>query len=220
MVIMARKKPLYTEGVFHIISRSISGYKIFHNNAEFERFLHAFLYYNKVKNEICFSELQRSGSSQRRQIIGNYNNLSQEEKRVEIICYCLMPTHIHFVLQQLTNGGISKIISDTLNSYTRYFNVKRRRKGPLWESRFKSVLVETDEQLTHLTRYVHLNPVTARLIENPQDWVFSSFQEYTRIRPQIQICRFEQLIGMGKKEYYKFCQDRIEDQRELAKIKN
>ncbi|TSC92992.1 MAG: putative transposase [Candidatus Berkelbacteria bacterium Licking1014_7] len=216
---MMRKKPLYTEGIFHIISRSISGYKIFNSDADFERFLYSFLYYNSQEKKVSFSELQRSGSRTRKQIIYNYNDPQKATRRVEIICYCLMPTHIHFILQQLVDGGTSKIISDTLNSYTRYFNIRHKRKGPLWESRFKSVLVETDEQLLHLTRYIHLNPVTARLIKNPQDWEYSSFKEYTRIDSKIQICKFKHLIDRDKKGYYKFCIERINRQRELAKIK-
>ena len=65
-----------------------------------------------------------------------------------------------------------------LNSYTRYFNEKIKRKGPLWEGRFKKVLVNSDEQLLHLTRYVHLNPVSAGIVEKPEDWPCSSYREY------------------------------------------
>jgi putative transposase len=79
-----------------------------------------------------------------------------------------MPTHIHLVLRQLKDGGISKFMSNILNSYSRYFNIKHNRKGPLWEGRFRKVLVGSDEQLLHLTRYVHLNPVTACLVDKPK----------------------------------------------------
>ncbi len=78
-----------------------------------------------------------------------------------------MPTHIHLILKQLKEDGISAYMSKILNSYTCYFNRRTKRKGPLWESRFKRVEVTSDEQLLHLTRYIHLNPVTAHIVEEP-----------------------------------------------------
>jgi hypothetical protein len=63
-----------------------------------------------------------------------------------------MPTPFHLVLGQAADQGIFRFISNTQNSYTRYFNTKPGRKGPLWEGRSKSVLVKADEQLPHLTR--------------------------------------------------------------------
>ena len=82
-----------------------------------------------------------------------------EDYLVEIIAYCFMPTHIHLILRQLKKDGISIFMGKILNSYTRYFNLKNKRKGPLWESKFKNVEVVTDEQLLHLTRYIHLNNI-------------------------------------------------------------
>ncbi|MCM8826817.1 MAG: hypothetical protein NC904_04785 [Candidatus Omnitrophica bacterium] len=69
-------------------------------------------------------------------------------------------------------------MSRVSNSYARYFNIKYGRRGPLWEGTFKNVLVNNDEQLLHLTRYIHLNPTTAFLVERPEDWSFSSYREY------------------------------------------
>ena len=69
-------------------------------------------------------------------------------------------------------------MGDILNSYSRYFNTKQKRKGPLWEGRFENVLIKTDEQLLHLTRYIHLNPVTAYLVDQAKDWQASSYNEY------------------------------------------
>jgi len=111
-------------------------------------------------------------------------------------------------------------MNDILNSYTRYFNVKTRRKGPLWESRFKSVLVDTDEQLIHLTRYIHLNPVTAYLINKPQEWKFSSYGEYLgKVGKEDIVCRYEDLLSIQPDSYKEFVDDRISYQRSLATIK-
>lgn len=139
-------------------------------------------------------------------------------KIVQIIAYCLMPTHTHLILKQFTSSGISTFIGNILNSYTRYFNVKHHRKGPLWESKFQNVLVESDEQLLHLTRYIHLNPTSASLVKKPQDWKFSSYREYLG-ETDNPICLLEDLLEFQPKKYKQFVQDRIAYQRELAIIK-
>lgn len=78
---------------------------------------------------------------------------------VEIVSYCLMPNHIHFLLKQSAGSNISKFMSDLCNSHSRYFNVKYETVGALFQGRFKAKLVEKDEYLVHLSRYIHLNPV-------------------------------------------------------------
>lgn len=77
----------------------------------------------------------------------------------EIVCFCLMPNHFHFILKELNEGGISSLMQRVGNSYTKYFNAKYQRNGHLFGSRFQSVHVDKNEYLTHLSAYVHLtNP--------------------------------------------------------------
>lgn len=78
---------------------------------------------------------------------------------LEVLAYCLMPNHVHFLFQQLTANAISKFMSDLCNSHSRYFNVKYEMVGSLFQGRFKAKRVEKDEYLVHLSRYIHLNPV-------------------------------------------------------------
>ena len=129
-----------------------------------------------------------------------------------------MPTHLHLVLKQLMNKGISLYMGKILNSYSHFFNIKHQRKGPLWESKFKNVLVEDDDQLFHLTRYVHLNPVTSFLVEKPSQWHYSSYLEYISKNKNQRISCTD-LIEISPIEYKKFVEDQISYQRELAKIK-
>lgn len=104
--------------------------------------------------------------------MGNINiaqDLSDKDHLVDVIAYCIMPTHLHFVLCQLKDNGISIYMKNLLDSYTRYFNTRYKRKGPLWEGRFKSILVQTEEQLLHLTRYIHLNPISGALVNESHE---------------------------------------------------
>jgi putative transposase len=132
-----------------------------------------------------------------------------------------MPTHLHLVLKQLRAHGISQYIGRLLNSYSRYFNKRYERKGPLWESRFQSLLVESDEQLLHLTRYLHLNPVTAGLVESPETWEYSSYREYLGLVSKEEgACNYSGLLEIGPLAYQRFVCNRIDYQRKLARIKN
>lgn len=132
-----------------------------------------------------------------------------------------MPTHFHLILKQLKENGISRFVNLILKSYSKYFNEMHKRKGPLWEGRFKNVLVKSDEQLLHLTRYIHLNPVSACSVNNPEDWKFSSFREYIDLlEKDRRICEFTNYINMEKSMYEKFVKDRIDYQKKLEMIKH
>ncbi len=129
-----------------------------------------------------------------------------------------MPTHLHLILKQLKENGISIFMGNLLNSYSRYFNIRYKRKGPLWEGRFKSILIENGEYLLHLTRYIHLNPTTANLVRKPEDWELSSYKEYI-LNKKDALCDYSDLLDISKKSYREFVEDRISYQKELHKIK-
>ena len=122
---------------------------------------------------------------------------------------------------QYGDKGISIFMSNILNSYTRYFNSIIKRKGPLWESKFKYVRVKKDEQLLHLTRYIHLNPVTAYIVEKPELWEYSSYNEYCgKIPVAERICNWEEMLDIEAESYIDFVENNIDFQRELAKLKD
>ena len=77
---------------------------------------------------------------------------------VAIMCYCLMPNHFHFLLKQNTDIPITSFMLRLGTSYAKYFNIKYEQVGSLFQSRFRAKLIETDEYLLHLSRYIHRNP--------------------------------------------------------------
>jgi len=185
---MLAKVRLVTGNIYHIFNKSIAGFKIFNNDTEFTRMLDSIKFYQN-RNSLKFSDFIRREEDYRAKL--NDLLFSNREKFVDIIAYCLMPTHFHLILKQSRDSGISLFLNNTLNSYTRFFNSKHNRKGPLWEGRTKKILLETDEQLMHLTRYIHLNPVTSYLVDNPEDWQFSSYKEYITDNDHfVKVCKF------------------------------
>jgi len=208
-----RKIQLFTGGIFHIYSRSIAEYKIFNSMVDFFR-MKDILTYFREKKPTCFSEFSRFPNEKQQEIL-----LFAGEKYVDIIAYCIMPTHIHLILSQIADNGISKFMEKVLKSYSLYFNKKFKRKGPLWSGKFSNVLVENDEQLIHLTRYIHLNPVSAYLVEKPEDWKFSSYNEYLG-KTNEKLCNWENYLEINPDEYKDFVEERIDYQRELQEIKH
>jgi len=208
------KNIIVTGEVYHVYNQSIADYVIFNNDIEFLRIIELIQYYQREKQQVNFSKFKEYNMKHLKE------NILDEEKLVEIICYCPMPTHFHFALRQLKDQGISKFVNRIFNSYSHYFNIKHNRKGPLFAGRFKKVLVQTDEQLLHLTRYIHLNPVTAGLVDDPADWKYSSYKEYIGIVDEKVICEYKNILDIKPSSYKMFTENRIAYQKELARIKN
>ncbi len=100
---------------------------------------------------------------------------------VDIIAYCLMPNHYHLLVYLNTNRFSNLMQAFTL-SYTKAIGKRYQRVGSLFQGRFQGINVDTEEYLLHLTRYIHLNPVCANIVEKAEDWEFSSYQEYIDLR--------------------------------------
>jgi len=101
---------------------------------------------------------------------------------LSVIAYCLMPNHYHFLLRPDEDGALPRFVQRLFNSYAQAFNRQQGRSGTLFEARAKSVLVDTDEYVLHLCRYIHLNPVRAGLVAHPGEWPYSSYLEWVEQR--------------------------------------
>jgi len=100
---------------------------------------------------------------------------------LDVIAYCLMPTHYH-LLVHVHSADTSQALQRFSISYTKAFNRQNGRVGALFQGAFKAKWVTKNAYLIHLSRYIHMNPVTAGLVTKPEDWVFSSFREYAGLR--------------------------------------
>ena len=85
-----------------------------------------------------------------------------------------MPNHVHLLCTPQTTGALSKLMQSLGRKYVRYFNFSHQRSGTLWEGRFKSWPVLTNEYLWQLFRYIELNPVRAKLCSTALDYPWSS----------------------------------------------
>lgn len=140
--------------------------------------------------------------------------------KVELLSYCLMPNHFHFLLKQTTVDGISRLLKQLTNAYTLYFNQKYKRVGGLMQGNFKSVEVVTDELLLHVSRYIHLNPVSSEIVASPEAYKWSSYQEYSQNVKFI--CNTNLILHFfpTAETYLNFINDQTDYARELEKIKH
>jgi putative transposase len=102
-----------------------------------------------------------------------------EQKEVGLLCYCLLTNHVHLVMET-PKGNLSKMMQAFQTSYTVYFNKRHGRSGHVFEQRYKAFLVDRDNYLLEVSRYVHLNAVAARLAERPGQYRWSSYGAYLK----------------------------------------
>lgn len=103
----------------------------------------------------------------------NYNG------KVELIAYCLMPNHFHLLVHQIEKGMVSNLLRSLCTRYSMYFNKKYKRVGPLLQGPYRSIAVNEENYLLHLSKYIHLNPY--KYFDNLED-AFSSYGEYIGLR--------------------------------------
>lgn len=153
-----RKTIFVNNHFYHIYNRGVDKRDIFTDENDYFRFTH---YLYELNNLNSSSNL---GRNFQRQIEGGRTSFRDFSKRkrellVNILCFCLMPNHIHLILEQIREGGISKFMQKLGTAHTMYFNSKNKRTGVLFQGPFKSLLIINDEYLIHLSRYIHLNPL-------------------------------------------------------------
>ena len=98
------------------------------------------------------------------------------EYKVAIHSYVLMTNHVHLLLSPATTQGVSKMMQSLGRYYVRFVNGSYNRTGTLWEGRFKDSLVHSTQYLLKVSRYIEMNPVRAKMVEDPADYPWSSFQ--------------------------------------------
>ncbi len=127
-----------------------------------------------------------------------------------IHAYCMMDNHYHLLLET-PSGNLPQIMRHINGAYTTYFNVKRHRSGHLFQGRYKAILVDIDEYAKELSRYIHLNPVRAKVVETPEEYEWSSYQFYIGKQKAAQwlyrdfiLGYFGKSVSAAQKAYQKF----------------
>ncbi|HCM82613.1 MAG: hypothetical protein UW37_C0014G0005 [Candidatus Gottesmanbacteria bacterium GW2011_GWA2_44_17] len=173
-----RFEPCYTGEIYHIFNRSVGQQSIFSNSSFYTRFCDLMSYYRFDKPPYRFSEYIRLPMQAQ---LESYKRLTSQKQLVDILTFCIMPNHFHMLLRQKQDDGIRRFATIIQNAYAKYFNTKTNRSGAVFQAMFKSVRIETDDQLLHVARYIHLNPYSAKIVTSLSDlenYPWSSFVIY------------------------------------------
>lgn len=206
-----RTTPFVNDSFYHVYNRGVEKRQIFMEDKDYQRFLQTIYYYQFNGPKPRFSTHKRF----------KIKDFDKNPKIVEIVCYCLMPNHFHLLLKQLKDNGIQEFLSKVTNSYTKYFNTKYKRVGPLLQGQFKAVSIETDEQLVHLSRYIHLNPFVAEITKDWKDFPYSSIHEFTG-NSNLPICVTKYILDFftSLTKYKSFITDHQAYALQLSKIQH
>lgn len=218
---MARRKTiLATNEIYHVYNRGVEKRPIFLIKRDYVRFIETTNYYRFANCPMRFSYFKLLSPEEKDSII---KSLEKDSKKlVDIFAFCLMPNHMHFLLKQLVDMGVSNFMAKLTNAFSHYFNTRHDRIGHLFQGNFGAVRIESDEQFIHVSRYIHLNPVSSYLIEikNLPNYEYSSYPEY--VNGTIGFTNTKEILSYfkNKGEYTKFVEDQADYARKLENIKH
>jgi putative transposase len=201
-----RKTPLVTSEHYHVFNRGVDKRNIFGDREDLSRFMQSIKEFNCI--DPIGSIFEHSFTK----------TVAQQDKLVEIICYCLNPNHFHLLIRQLSDNGISEFMKRLSGGYTLYFNNKRKRSGVLFQGKFKSSHIDSDAYLLHVSAYINLNN---RLKGQPTFLSKSSWEEYLAMNNE-SLCNKDIVLEQFKnpKEYQRFAESSLKDiikRKELAR---
>ena len=203
-----RKTPFVEKEHYHIFNRGVDKRDVFQDTSGMDRFLRSMLEFNTTDPIGSIYENRKQ------------NSLISKEKNskvlVNFIAYCLNPNHYHFILEQVSEKGIEKFMQRIGTGYTKYFNIKNNRSGVLFQGRFKSVYIDSNEYLLHLSAYVNLNnhiDLRGSSTSTASTRSRSSWNEYISANYQDPLCKKDIVLEQfnDKASYEKFAKEALEN---------
>lgn len=217
---MARRNLIFaTNEYYHLFNRTVGKEIIYADKRNLDRMIDLVDFY-RLPQSLRYSQFKNLPQQSKQTYL---NDLSKEAPLVEIYSFAFMPNHFHFMLKQNREKGVVIFISNLQNSFAKFFNLKTDRHGSLFTKPFKGKWIETDEEFIHLSRYIHLNPVTSFQI-NSEDlpiYPWTSLPYYLG-KLENRFISTSMLVDQFKTpaKYYEFIKDQADYQRKLGIIKH
>ena len=173
---MSSKRPqLANDEIYHLVLRSVGDTRIFNNENDYYRGI--FSIYELNNSNVVDIWLRRQQRKREKLLEGpTLQNIPQRDLLVEILAFSFMPNHIHLLVRQVKNNGVSQFMQKLGTGYAVYFNKKYNRKGHLF-NRFRAVHIKSEEQLRNVFVYIHTNRIS--IIE--PGWKEKGITNYRRI---------------------------------------
>ena len=139
---------------------------------------------------------------------------AKERHPVNIFAYCLMPNHFHIVLMSKMADHLSKWMQWLMTSHVRRYHHHYQTTGHVWQGRFKSFIIQKDEHLLTVLRYVEANPLRAGLVSSAKDWLWSSHN----IRIHDEIDGIVDSLPLDLPSDWAKCVDKVLRKKELERL--
>ena len=164
---MPHRKVQFVNGeIYHIVVRAIDDNVIFKDIDDQYRGVFSIYEFNTTKPvTIQFRRKLRVALKKKlvslvRGRVSNQASQDLRDKMVEVLAFCIMPNHLHLLVRQLVEGGITKFMKKLNGGYGGYFNRKYERKGYVFQNRFVAVHIKDEDQLKVVFVYIHTNPIS------------------------------------------------------------
>ena len=163
---------------YHIFNRGVAKNPIFASPKDYRRLFATFQYYRWETTPLRLSFFLHAPIEERIRILEKLR--TEKKPTITPICYTFMPNHFHLLVRQESKQGVQNFMQHSMNSYSKFFNTKYHRVGGLFQGSFKAVRIESDDQLIHVSRYIHINPAVSYLIAEDHlfSYPWSSLLEY------------------------------------------
>ncbi len=191
---MPIKRPRLTNGeIYHIVIRAVEGSKLFRDTRDYLRMIHDIFEFNNDDPVVStYRQNIRININTSRTVLDVLKERKKRKMLIEILAFCLMPNHVHLLVRQIRDNGISKFMRKIGAGYGIYYNNKYKRSGHIFQGKYRIVHIETQEQLKIVFVYIHSNPVSLivrnwkeegikdieKVIKFLENYRWSSYQDY------------------------------------------
>ncbi len=176
-------KTYIENGFYHIYNRGVEKRKIFIDEQDYRVFLSYLKIYlsPKIDSAKDIQKNKKGSYEDQNKFISEIFKLNNFYNKIDLISYVLMPNHFHLELKQKNKKEIEFFMRSLITKYSKYFNKKYKRVGPLFQGRYKAVLIQNTEYLLDLSRYIHLNPKELLVTGQSLDaYPWSSYPAYLK----------------------------------------
>ncbi|MDP2930659.1 MAG: transposase [bacterium] len=230
-----RKTEFVNDEIYHVVVRRIGDELLFMDTDDYYRGIFSIYEFNTSKPIEIYAQ-RRARQVRKKDTGGPTSFIDNREKLVEILAFSLMPNHVHLLLRQLIDRGITTFIRKIGSGYPIYFRRKHHQtgKGYFFQGKFTSVHIKSDDQLITVLTYIHTNPLSLielkwkegivrnsqKAIEFLENYKWSSYQDYLGKKnfPSVTDRDFMLEVIGGEKAIKKTVNDWVRHKREIKGI--
>ncbi|MFH1243985.1 MAG: transposase [bacterium] len=204
-------------GYYHVYNRGVEKRDIFQDEADYKKFI-AFLRFYLTEPNLQGRTLKDEQGKTIPPSRANSNFIDE----VVLQAYCLMPNHLHLLIRQVNERSMADFMHSLMTKYVMYFNKKYKRVGTLFQGKYKTVHILSEEQYIYITKYIHRNPLpenpTGSDLEGLKDYKYSSYGNYLKLFSQSWVKTEDILSYFSRTNPRNTYQSFVEETGDIARV--